>query len=189
MNPSHWSWLPNGLTVARFFAGLALPWVPSAWQFPVLLVAGFTDLIDGELGRRLGGVSDFGRIMDPIADKTLVLAAVLVTWWSQWVTGPELVVFAARDIAVVMLSVMAVSLHRRHWQNLQPRLSGKIATGGQVLVLLLLFAYRKPLPGWVAVASMLSVISAMDYTVGAIQTWRRTRSSVTARSASDGRIS
>ncbi len=175
MNPSRWSWLPNGLTVARFFAGLALPFVPPSWQFGVLLVAGFTDLIDGELGRRLGSVSDFGRIMDPIADKTLVIAAVFVAWWSRWVTGPELLMFAARDIAVVVLSMIAVTLHRRHWQNLQPRVSGKIATGGQVLVLLLLFAYQRPLPGWVAVASMLSIISAMDYTVGAIQTWRNTR--------------
>ncbi len=167
--------MPNGLTVARFIAGLALPFVPSAWQFGVLLVAGFTDLIDGELGRRLGGVSDFGRIMDPIADKTLVIAAVLVTWWSHWMTGPELLVFAARDIAVVLLSVIAVSLHRRNWQNLQPRLSGKVATCGQVLVLLMLFAYQQPLPGWVGFASVLSVVSASDYTVSAIRTWREVR--------------
>lgn len=167
--------MPNGLTVARFIAGLALPFVPSAWQFGVLLVAGFTDLIDGELGRRLGGISDFGRIVDPIADKTLVIAAVFVAWWSHWVRWPELLAFAARDIAVVLLSGIAVSLHRRNWQNLQPRLSGKIATGGQVLVLLMLFAYQQPLPGWVGFASVLSVVSAIDYIVSAVLTWRGTR--------------
>lgn len=175
MTTSSWSWLPNALTIARFFAGLALPFVPAPWQFGVLLVAGFTDLIDGELGRRLGGVSDFGRIMDPIADKTLVIAAIVTALWSQWVTWPQLLVFAARDIAVVVLSVIAVSLHRRHWQNLQPRLSGKIATGGQVAALLMLFACQRPLPGWGAVASVLSVIAAIDYTVSAVRTWRKFR--------------
>jgi len=175
MNPSRWNWLPNGLTVARFVAGLALPFVLPPWQFPLLLVAGFTDLIDGELGRRMGGTSHFGRIMDPIADKTLVIAAVFCALWQHWVTWPELLVFAARDIAVVVLSIIAVSLHRRHWQHLQPRWSGKVATGGQVLVLLLLFAYRQPLPGWVGIASVLSVVSAIDYTVSAVRTWRATR--------------
>ncbi len=179
MNHFHWSWLPNGLTVARFCAGLTLPFTPPGWQFCVLLLAGFTDLIDGELGRRMGGTSDFGRILDPIADKTLVIAAVCCALWQHWVTWPELLVFAARDIAVVLLSIVAVSLHRRNWQNLQPRLSGKIATGGQVFVLLLLFAYRQPAPEWVRFAAMLSVASAVDYTVCAVRTWRRLNSSGT----------
>lgn len=175
MSPSRWSWLPNGLTLSRLIAGLVLPFVRPAWQFPLLLVAGFTDLIDGELGRRMGRTSDFGRIMDPIADKALVIAAVFCALWQHWVTWPELLAFAARDIAVVLLSIIAVALHPRHWQHLQPRLSGKVATGGQVLVLLLLFAHRQPLPGWVWFASALSIVSAIDYTVSAARTWRATR--------------
>ena len=171
----HWRWLPNGLTLFRFLAGVALPWVPRPWQFSVLLVAGFTDLIDGWLGRRLGGVSHFGRIMDPIADKTLVVTALLCALSSGWLTAIELVFFAARDIAVTVLTGLALLLRGTNWRKLQPRLSGKIATGGQVGVLLLLFARQTPQPNWVIAAAILSVLAAIDYTFSAIYTWKQDR--------------
>lgn len=166
-------WLPNGLTLFRFIAGLALPWVPQPWQFSVLLVAGFTDLIDGWLGRQLGGVSHFGRIMDPIADKTLVIMALACALSSQWLSLTEFVFFAARDIAVTVLTGVALLLRSANWRKLEPRLSGKIATGGQVGVLLLLFARQQPQPLWVIAASALSVWAAIDYTLSAIHTWRQ----------------
>lgn len=169
----HLRWLPNGLTLFRLGAGLALPWVPLSWQFSVVLVAGFTDLIDGWLGRQLGGVSHFGRIVDPIADKTLVVMALFCAWSSGWLTVTELVFFAARDIAVTVLTGVALVLRGANWRKLQPRLSGKIATGGQVGVLLLLFARQEPQPIWVMVAAALSVWSAINYTVSAIHTWRQ----------------
>lgn len=175
MNIIRWDWLPNGLTVSRFVAGLILPFVDSRWQFFVVLLAGFTDLIDGELGRRLGGTSHFGRIMDPIADKTLVISAALCTVWSGWLTVTALVFFAARDIAVVVLSVVAMGLRADNWKNLQPRLTGKMATGGQVLTLLLMFASRSRWPVLTWIVAGISVLSAIDYTASALRTWHRIR--------------
>jgi phosphatidylglycerophosphate synthase len=92
-----------------------------------------------------------------------------------WLTPWEFPFFAARDIAVTVLSGLAIMLRGANWRKLQPRLSGKIATGGQVVVLLLLFARQQPQPMWVIVASVLSVWSAMDYTISAVQTWSRDR--------------
>ncbi|MBS0261214.1 MAG: CDP-alcohol phosphatidyltransferase family protein [Planctomycetes bacterium] len=158
-----WCWLPNGLTILRFIAGVLLPWLPADWQFSVLLVAGFTDLIDGWLGRVLGAVSHFGQIADPIADKTLVLAAVGCAVSNGWLSWIELLGVAARDLTVLALCMLALLYHWDNWRRLTPRLSGKIATGAQVLALLAVFWTRQPQPAIVLGASLVSSLSALDY--------------------------
>ena len=55
------------------------------------------------------------------------------------------------------------------------RLSGKIATGGQVVALLMLFATQQRRPVWVMIAAVLSVWSAIDYTFSAYRTWSQDR--------------
>lgn len=156
-------WLPNFLTILRFFLGLVLPWSPAAWQFGILLVAGLSDLIDGWISRVVGATSEFGQFCDPIADKTLVLSAVGTAWFAGWVSWPELLGLAARDLAVLALSARALSLGWSNRRKLTPRLSGKIATGGQVTALLAVFWWQQPLPGLVWTAAALSVWSAADY--------------------------
>ena len=77
--------LPNMLTFARivmvplmvatfYLPGSFAYWVP----FGLFLVASLTDFLDGYLARRLSVTSDLGRLMDPIADKLLVAAALLM---------------------------------------------------------------------------------------------------------------
>lgn len=157
------TWVPNALTVMRLVLGLALAWLPATWQFWALLVGGFSDLVDGWISRSLGVASGFGQFVDPIADKTLFLAAAATALMSGWMTGWELLALAARDVAVCFLSVRALSLDWGHWRKLTPRLSGKIATGAQVAVLLTLFWRREPYPALVWAAASLSIWSAIDY--------------------------
>lgn len=82
--------LPNRLTGARlalavvFFAVLSVaPAAPSHWWAPavaagVFVIAAVTDALDGYLARRWDAGSQFGRIMDPFADKVLVLGAFVM---------------------------------------------------------------------------------------------------------------
>lgn len=169
-----WSWLPNGLTSLRFAAGLSLPWVPADWQFTVLLAAGFSDLIDGWLGRWLRVTSHFGQIADPIADKTLLLAAAFCALRAEWLSWPELFALAARDLTVLLLSGLALAHHWGNWRKLTPRLLGKIATGAQIGALLTLYWTQQSQPILVGIAGGFSILSALDYT------WR----AFTARSTS-----
>ena len=73
--------------VVFFVAGAENPW----WRvgaFAVFAIAMMTDYVDGYLARRLGLVTDFGKIADPIADKALMAAAMIslsvvgeLYWW------------------------------------------------------------------------------------------------------------
>ena len=76
---------PNLLTLGRvglvpfFVAAFWLPAPALHWvTFGLFAVAGATDWLDGRLARRKGLVSDFGRFLDPVADKILVAAALVM---------------------------------------------------------------------------------------------------------------
>lgn len=165
--------MANSLTVFRFVLGVALPWSPGAWQFWMLLIAGITDLMDGWISRQLGATSGFGQFFDPIADKTLVLSAVVTALLAGWISWPELLGLAARDVTVLVLCGWALCQRWDHWQRLTPRLSGKIATGGQIAALLAVFWTRQPMPALVWTAATLSILSALDYSCRAVREARK----------------
>lgn len=77
--------LPNILTVSRILAipaicaAFFLPGVWSAWiPLGLFVAAGITDWFDGYLARKWGQMSDLGRFLDPVADKLLVAAVILM---------------------------------------------------------------------------------------------------------------
>lgn len=88
--------LPNVITVARvalapavFFLALADGFWPRILAFVLFLAAAFSDLWDGHLARKHGWVSDFGKLMDPLADKLLVLATFVPFFILSHRPGPE----------------------------------------------------------------------------------------------------
>ncbi len=86
----------------------------------VYLVAAVSDLIDGEIARRRGEITDFGKLVDPIADK-LLLVATLIPFWILTKNAPELgglpifggvplwtlLVFFGREVLITMLRTRA----------------------------------------------------------------------------------
>jgi cardiolipin synthase len=102
--------LPNALTIGRialvplFVAAFFLPvwWAPWA-VFALFCLAGITDALDGLVARKLGAVSSFGRMLDPIADKLIVSAALLMLASDRTLQGIHLVpalVILCREILV-----------------------------------------------------------------------------------------
>ncbi len=110
--PSNWN-LPNALTTLRILLVPLFGWVllkdgghdnsVRVWAFAVFLVAILTDKIDGEIARSRNLVTDFGKLMDPIADKALTgmafvgLSIIGELWW--WVT----IVVLAREWGITAL--------------------------------------------------------------------------------------
>jgi len=151
----------NALTTLRILLVPVLGWLlisdgghdvsMRVWAFVVFLVAIATDRMDGDLARRRNMVTDFGKVMDPIADKALIgmaligLSLVHELWW--WVTtlvlGRELLVTGLRFV-VIRYGVIAASQ------------GGKIKTTLQAFALMgLILPFRRLPGGWHALGLVL----------------------------------
>ncbi len=166
--------LPNGLTVLRlvlvpiFVAFLVEGGTGSRIvAFFVFGVASVTDLLDGQLARRSGMITDFGKIADPIADKALTGSALItlsalgeLPWW---VTGIILV----REVGVTVLRFWVI----RHGVIAASR-GGKIKT---VLQIIAIGLYILPVDiGWLrsavmAAAVAVTLVTGADYVARAIR--------------------
>jgi len=87
VTPLNWT-LPNILTVARIAMTpviAALPFIegygPKIICLVIFVAASITDIIDGRLARRNNQVTDFGKALDPLADKLLLMATLVPIWW------------------------------------------------------------------------------------------------------------
>ena len=136
--------------------------------FGIFAVASVTDLVDGELARRRGLVTSFGKIADPIADKALMGTALvglsLLGDMPWWVT----VVVLVREVGVTLLRFWVI----RHGVIPASR-GGKAKTLLQAIAIGL---YVLPLTGWLrtlsavilAAAVVLTVVTGIDYVARAL---------------------
>lgn len=99
--------LPNKLTLLRvamipfFVATFYIPWRYAFWLSAILFVAAFfTDLVDGYLARKYHIVTDFGKLMDPIADKILAMAAMVMMNWTGQLSPIVTIVVLSREFIV-----------------------------------------------------------------------------------------
>ncbi|MBM7461303.1 CDP-diacylglycerol--glycerol-3-phosphate 3-phosphatidyltransferase [Rhodococcus coprophilus] len=135
----------------------------------VFAIAAVTDRIDGQLARRYGLVTDFGKMADPIADKALIGAALVglsllgdLTWW---VTA----IIAARELGITAMRFAVL----RHGVIPASR-GGKAKTFVQTLAIGI---YLLPLPDAIApvavalmvLAVALTVVTGLDYVVQAVR--------------------
>ncbi|REK19422.1 MAG: CDP-alcohol phosphatidyltransferase family protein [Planctomycetota bacterium] len=170
--PRYVPWLlANSLTVGRFLAGLAFPFFPVSWRPAVALAAGFTDLVDGELTRRLHAESDFGRYLDPVADKTFVLMVVFTLWSDGTLPLWQIALVGLREWTVLAITLLMLLPHYRHGvAKLAPRWPGKVATFGQFAFICSVLILERSSPGMLIFATALSGFAAYDYLT---QAWQR----------------
>lgn len=123
--------LPNALTLLRlalipFFvavyvsAGDGSSWA-AGWIF---LVAGVTDQVDGFLARRWRVESRFGRVADPLADRLMIDAAVILLWLEGKLPWPGAVIILLRDVVLIGGYRLLVP----HGYELSVTMLGKVAT-------------------------------------------------------------
>ncbi len=106
----------NKLTILRMLlipvflvlAYLGLTW----WALAVYIVACITDTVDGYIARHYHQVTNFGKFMDPLADKMLVLAAMVFFVEKGWMPGWTVAVVLLREFAVSGLRMIAVEQQR-----------------------------------------------------------------------------
>lgn len=108
--------LPNKLTVFRmcmvplFVLFMYLP-IPGKYLISLIIfaVAAVTDALDGNIARRYNLVTDFGKFMDPLADKLLVIAALICLIEVRLIPGWIVLIIVARELAVSIMRAIAAA--------------------------------------------------------------------------------
>lgn len=97
--------LPNALTLSRLLLALPLGLLilreQFAWALALGFIAGVTDALDGFAARRLGAFSRLGSILDPVADKTLIMITFLSLAHTGLIPWPLALLVLARDLVIV----------------------------------------------------------------------------------------
>ena len=132
--------LPNLITYLRVALAAVFPAViflpgsaAKAAALAIFLAAAFTDWLDGTLARRMKIVSAFGSLIDPIADKLLVLAAVISFVQMALIPAWMAVVIVARDLVVTGLRLTMPPAAEK---SVAARASGKWKTAIQFTVII-----------------------------------------------------
>jgi CDP-diacylglycerol--glycerol-3-phosphate 3-phosphatidyltransferase len=190
--PSNWN-LPNALTTLRILMVPLFGWLllrdggddfaSRWWAWAVFTGAILTDRIDGDLARKRNLVTDFGKLMDPIADKALTgmafvgLSIIGELWW--WVT----IVVLGRELGITLLRLWVI-----RYGVIAASRGGKIKTTLQAFALAgFILPLRQFSGGWttagdvlwwiaatcMAAAVVVTVVTGLDYVREAMKVRRQ----------------
>lgn len=165
--------LPNKLTIFRvilipFFVVLLLlditafdKWIALA----IFIIASLTDFLDGHIARKYNLVTNFGKFMDPLADKLLVCSAMICLVELARIPAWVVIIIIAREFIISGFRLVAsdngVVIAASYW--------GKFKTVFQMIMICLMIADLPPLAlvtqivMWVAL--VLTVVSLVDYLI------------------------
>lgn len=173
--------LPNKLTMFRvilipfFLVAFMVPGIPAGkWiAVSIFAIASLTDLLDGKIARKYNLVTDFGKFMDPLADKLLVCSAMIALIELGRIPAWVVIVIIAREFIISGFRLVAsdngVVIAASYW--------GKIKTTVQmIMVIVLIVNLRENFSAaemWIGICEqvliyaslLLTVISLIDYLV------------------------
>ena len=108
--------LPNKLTISRIMMTvlfLIVLFVEFSFHYTLALVlfvaASITDILDGTIARKRRLITDFGKLMDPLADKMLICSAFIAFIELEWMPAWMVIVIVARELAITGLRLLAAS--------------------------------------------------------------------------------
>ncbi len=166
--------LPNKLTVLRvilipfFVFFLMAPYFPGYGNYiavAIFIVASLTDMLDGKIARKYNLVTNFGKFMDPLADKLLVCSALICLVETGQLASWIVIVIIAREFIISGFRLVAadngVVIAASYW--------GKFKTTFQMLMVIVLildlphpaFAVLGVALTWIAL--ILTIVSLVDY--------------------------
>jgi CDP-diacylglycerol--glycerol-3-phosphate 3-phosphatidyltransferase len=132
----------------------------------VFALASVTDAMDGYLARTRNAITTFGKLMDPIADKLLIIAALVALVSLHRLAGWVAMVIIARELTVTVTRMQAT----QHGVVIAASWWGKAKTIVQVAAIFFLIAVGEPSPAWVdgLVYGMvaITIVSGIDYFFG-----------------------
>jgi len=151
--------------ILMYISGGEFGW-PMFGALVLFIVASLTDFVDGYIARHYNQVSDFGKFLDPLADKLLVTAAMLIFVQSGTMPAWAVMVVLAREFAVSGLRMVAAT----GGKVLAAGWSGKVKTFATMVGLCVMMAFSAVWLDWVvtAVVVLTTLYSGVEYFV---QNW------------------
>ena len=127
----------------------------------IFIIASLTDLLDGYIARHYNQITNFGKFMDPLADKVLVMAAMCYFVEVGRMPGWALAVVLLREFAVSGMRLVAVEQGR----VIAAGWSGKVKTAATMMCLCLMLAVGAPgsAPDYVALLSTIVIVATTVY--------------------------
>ena len=165
--PSTELWtLPNVVSLSRFvLAAGFLATTGNGERVALVGVASLTDFLDGWLARRRNAVSRWGALIDPLADRAFVLAAVTTLLLQGQLTLVQCGVLLLRDIMTAIGFLVARSVSWLRPVAFRARPLGKVVTALQLLALVTALVWPRWVMPLVVVLGVISVASTVDYTL------------------------
>ena len=138
-------------------------------------IASFTDWLDGHIARKYSLITDFGKLMDPLADKLMVCSALVMQGLRGYFPAVAVIIVIIKELVMIYGSSYMLArdivVYAHSW--------GKLAQCSFILALVLSFWHKDFLAMsfpidrvclWIAV--VLAIIALVDYTIAALKTLR-----------------
>ncbi len=166
--------LPNKLTMFRvilipfFVFFLLAPYFPENGKYiatVIFIIASLTDLLDGKIARKYNLVTNFGKFMDPLADKLLVCSALICLVETKQLAAWIVIIIIAREFIISGFRLIAAE----HQIVIAASYWGKFKTTFQMLmIIVLILDIQNPIfqilgTAFTYIALALTIISLIDY--------------------------
>ena len=173
--------LPNKLTVFRavmvpvFLAVFFVEQIPARFILSALIFAGlsFTDMLDGKIARKNGLVTNFGKFLDPLADKILVISALVAMTVLKtgneaalicWLVG--VIIILAREFMVSALRLVSVE----QGSVIAANMWGKVKTVTQFLSIIIILTIEQLFVWFPALPAEIKIIGDVLFALSVLAT-------------------
>lgn len=110
------------------------------WAMIVFVLASITDYIDGQIARRQNMVTDFGKFLDPLADKVLVMAALVCFVELGWAYGWAIILILAREFMISGVRLLAAG--RKDKVVIAADMMGKVKTAFTMIAIIIILCFN-----------------------------------------------
>lgn len=161
--------MPNFLTILRIIGTIPLIFIiyvdgASISSFILFVVLGITDFYDGYLARKYNKISEFGKVMDGVADKFLMLSMTIILLIKHIIPYWTLIIFIRDFIAIIY----ALYYKKKTNIMIQSNIYGKIKTTLHIIVIALVLFLGK----WTIYSGILMIIAILTFIPEIIYTYK-----------------
>lgn len=171
--------IPNLLSVIRLLMIPLIIWLYCDAQryhaaVIVILLSGLTDIADGIIARKCNMVSDFGKILDPIADKLTQIALIFCLATKHKLMIPLIIEFVLRELCMLVMGYITI---RKHDSVNSSKWYGKLTTVVLYAVMMILILFPR-IPnavadGMIIACSLILLVSFLLYVRFYVQFWKK----------------